>query len=153
VRLVCGGASRQESVFAAVKESRGEYVLVHDAARPCVNPEVILRCLDAALAHGAAIAALPCSDTIKRSTRDGFISATLDRQSIWRAQTPQIFRRDWLRDALDAAQSAGFSGTDCSSLLERAGQRVALVEGDLKNIKVTFACDFELAQSYLEGNL
>ncbi len=150
-RLVVGGATRQDSVFAGVEAARGDFVLVHDAARPCVSSAVIERVVQAAQKTGAAIAALPVSDTVKRADSAGNIAQTLDRNEIWLAQTPQIFQRDWFFTALKAAQETGFSGTDCASIMERAGHEVALVEGDSHNLKVTYAADLERAAAILRS--
>lgn len=149
VRLVSGGATRQDSVRAGVQAARGEFVLVHDAARPCLSLQLIARVVARAEECGAAIAALPVSDTVKRADASGCIAQTLDRSTIWLAQTPQVFRRDWLLEALQDAQNAGFQGTDCASLLERMGRPIALVEGEADNLKVTYAPDLERAAAIL----
>ncbi len=148
-----GGATRQDSVFEGVKAARGEWVLVHDAARPCVSGEVISRTVEAAQKTGAAIAALPVSDTVKRASAEHFIAQTLNRNEIWLAQTPQVFRRDLFLAALDSARNEGFEGTDCASIMERAGHQVALVEGDINNLKVTYAADLERAAAILKAGL
>ncbi len=148
-RSVEGGATRQDSVFEGVKAARGDFVLVHDAARPCVSGEVIARTVAAAQQVGAAIAALPAIDTVKRAGCNGNIVQTLDRSEIWLAQTPQVFRRDLFLEALQSARNAGFQGTDCASIMERAGYPVALVEGDFNNLKVTYAADLERAAHIL----
>lgn len=151
LKLVEGGATRQESVFAGVRSSKGDLVLVHDAARPCVGAELVERVVASALANGAAIAALPVSDTVKQARADsGFISQTLDRSTIWLAQTPQVFRRTLLLESLESAAREGFLGTDCASLLERKGHQVALVEGSEANIKVTYPMDLERAASIMQ---
>jgi 2-C-methyl-D-erythritol 4-phosphate cytidylyltransferase len=123
-----GGTTRQDSVDAAVRAASGRYVLVHDAARPLLLPTVVQRVVTAALQSGAAIAAMPVSDTVKRAAsrvgdrRAGcnpVVAQTLPRGDIWLAQTPQVFRRDILFQGLEEAQRDGFSGTDCASLVER----------------------------------
>jgi 2-C-methyl-D-erythritol 4-phosphate cytidylyltransferase len=153
-RLVEGGATRQDSVFAAVRAARGEYVLVHDAARPCVSAKVVQRTLRAALQGGAALAAMPVADTVKRATsgENPTVSETLDRRTIWLAQTPQIFERALLLRALEAAERDGWQGTDCASLVERLGVPVALAEGEPENIKVTYARDLARAAEILSCN-
>ena len=150
--IVEGGATRQQSVHNAVKSARGDFVLVHDAARPCVSPSVVKRVVDEALKTGGAIAAMPASDTIKRADANGKIAQTLDRRTIWLAQTPQVFRRQLFLDALEQAQRDGFEATDCASILEHAGHTVSLVEGETDNIKVTFAADLERAAAILSAN-
>lgn len=149
VQLVSGGDTRQDSVRRAVEAASGDLVLVHDAARPGLFPEVLARVLRRALQTGAAMAALPVSDTVKRADSQGNVSETLDRNTIWLAQTPQIFRRDWFEAALRHAAQSRFQGTDCASLLESMGQSVALVEGDPRNLKVTYAADLERAATVL----
>lgn len=140
--LIEGGPTRQASVFNAVRAATGEFVLVHDAARPLVSAALIFRVVDTALESDAALAALPCPDTVKRATPDGAVAGTLNRNTIWLAQTPQVFRREILLAALENAQRENYNGTDCSSLVERLpGQRVMLVPGDSHNFKVTYPED------------
>ena len=147
--VVEGGATRQDSVEQGVRAARGDYVLVHDAARPCISSEIVARTVVAAHETGAAIAALPVSDTVKQADAAGNVAQTLDRKLIWLAQTPQVFRRDWFLAALEQARAAGFAGTDCASILEHAGHDVALVEGEVNNLKITFAADLERAAAIL----
>jgi 2-C-methyl-D-erythritol 4-phosphate cytidylyltransferase len=148
-----GGATRQDSVLAGVRKAQGDFVLVHDAARPCVSGEVITRTVEAALKGGSAIAALPVSDTVKRADAHNCIAQTLSRSEIWLAQTPQIFRRDAFLAALENAQHEGFQGTDCASIMEYAGHKVALVPGDSNNLKITYAADLERAAAILRAGL
>ncbi len=150
VRLVEGGSTRQDSVYAGVRQATSDYVLVHDAARPCLSADTIMRVVQSAVENGAAIAALPVSDTVKQADKSGaFIAETLDRRTIWLAQTPQVFRRTLLLPALESAAREDFQGTDCASLLERRNQNVALVEGEASNFKVTYAADLARAESLL----
>jgi 2-C-methyl-D-erythritol 4-phosphate cytidylyltransferase / 2-C-methyl-D-erythritol 2,4-cyclodiphosphate synthase len=150
VRVVQGGARRQDSValaFDAVAPG-ADVVLVHDAARPFVSSELIGRCIDAANAHGGAIAAVPVTDTVKQvaPAGDGFvIQGTVPRESIYLAQTPQAFRREVLGAAV-AAGRAGVEGTDEAALAERVGHPVRVVEGEPSNVKITTAADLESAQ-------
>ncbi|HEX8834696.1 MAG TPA: IspD/TarI family cytidylyltransferase [Abditibacteriaceae bacterium] len=159
-RLVEGGATRQDSVRSAVEAARGKYVAVHDAARPAVTAELFERVFEAAQRCGAAIPALPVSDTVKQaragSTDETSIAQTLARETIFLAQTPQIFRRAILLEAFESAARNGFVGTDCSSLVERLTSldgtpkyAVALARGDERNLKVTYAADIERAAAYL----
>ena len=136
-------------MLAATRAARGEWLIVHDAARPCLSSSLIERVFEAARETGAAIAALPVSDTVKRAAPDGSIAQTLDRSEIWLAQTPQIFRREPFLAALEDAQSSGWSGTDCASILERVGHKVQLVAGEADNLKVTYAADLERAAAIL----
>ncbi|MEE3138787.1 MAG: 2-C-methyl-D-erythritol 4-phosphate cytidylyltransferase [Acidobacteriota bacterium] len=153
-RVVGGGPRRQDSVamgFALVPHN-ADLVAVHDAARPFVSAEVIDRTLDAALENGAAIAALVAQDTVKLVDRaDGspFVDTTLPRDTIYLAQTPQVFRRSVLEDGL-AFGAAGMEVTDEAMLVERAGHTVRLVDGDLGNVKLTTARDLEIARARVE---
>ena len=149
--LVEGGATRQDSVLNAVRAADSDWILVHDAARPCVSRALIEATLQAATATGAAIAALPVSDTVKRAAPDGLIVETLNRDEIWLAQTPQVFRREPFLAALESAQHDNWQGTDCASIMERAGHQVALVRGEAENLKVTYAADLERAAAILAG--
>ncbi len=156
VTCVAGGARRQDSVanaFARVP-ARTDVVLVHDAARPFVSAAVIDRTIEGAHLHGAAIAAIPVRDTVKQaegSLVDGahVVKATLRREEIFLAQTPQAFRREELARVLESAGDA--DATDEAMLAERAGHRVYLVAGDPANIKVTTADDLAQARSRFEG--
>lgn len=156
IELVEGGEHRQQSVANAlntIKADADDIVLVHDAVRPLVSPEVIEEVLAGVEKHGAAIAGLPAVDTIKQveRTADGaLIHATLPRERIVLAQTPQGFRYALLKKAFDMAAADGFLGTDEASLVEHAGDPVAVVMGSPRNIKITTPADMELAEFYLE---
>jgi 2-C-methyl-D-erythritol 4-phosphate cytidylyltransferase / 2-C-methyl-D-erythritol 2,4-cyclodiphosphate synthase len=148
--VVPGGATRQASVARGVEQLAGgvEYVLVHDAARPFVTPALIERALDGAIADGAAIVALPVTDTVKRVTAAGGpprIVETIPRETIYLAQTPQAFRRDVLEAAVALGRD-GVEGTDEAALAERAGHPVRIVEGDPDNVKITTPADLERAR-------
>jgi 2-C-methyl-D-erythritol 4-phosphate cytidylyltransferase/2-C-methyl-D-erythritol 2,4-cyclodiphosphate synthase len=148
VRIVAGGARRQDSVAAAFDAvtSTSEIVLVHDAARPFVSAEVIERCIEAAAASGGAIAAVPASDTVKRVMAGGAIAETIPRDAVYLAQTPQAFRRSVLADAVAIGRS-GVEATDEAALAERAGHTVRVVSGDPANVKITTSADLEDARS------
>jgi 2-C-methyl-D-erythritol 4-phosphate cytidylyltransferase/2-C-methyl-D-erythritol 2,4-cyclodiphosphate synthase len=152
IKFVAGGASRQDSVARAFElvEERTDIVLVHDAARPFVSAELITRAIAAAAAHGAAIAAVPATDTVKRVTPDAsapVIVETLRREAIYLAQTPQAFRRAVLQDAV-ALGRTGIDATDEAGLAERAGHTVRVVEGDRGNVKITTAADLDRARGH-----
>lgn len=153
--VIEGGDTRQDSVEAGLNASIGAYVLVHDAARPCLSGDLILRCVTRGIRAGAAIAALPASDTVKwaQEKRADEIKSTLPRERIHLAQTPQVFWRGTLLKAFKKAHETGFKGTDCSSLVENAGGRVALVEGERTNFKVTFPDDLGRAEAVLARGL
>src|SRR5207253_4848 len=157
VELVEGGEHRQQSVanaLAAVSAENDDIVLVHDAVRPFVTPEIIEEVIRGAEKFGAAIAGLPAVDTIKKveRTADGaLITATIPREHVVMAQTPQGFRYQVLKKAFDEAVADGFIGTDEASLVERSGHEVAVVMGSPRNIKITAPADMELAEFYLRG--
>ena len=148
LRVVKGGDRRQDSVangFAAVAPE-SDVVLIHDAARPFVSADLIDRTIDAAAAHGAAIAALQSRDTVKRVAGDGRITETIPRETIYLAQTPQAFRRDVLAAAIELGRS-GVEATDEAMLAERAGYQVHVVDGDPGNVKVTTSADLDAARA------
>jgi len=142
VRVVEGGDSRQESVSNALRALESEaddVVLVHDAVRPLIEPAVIRRVIEAVEKHGAAIVGLPAVDTIKQveRTADGaIITATIPREYIVQAQTPQGFRFGLLRRAFAEAEADGFIGTDEASIAERAGIPVYVVPGSAANLRI-----------------
>jgi 2-C-methyl-D-erythritol 4-phosphate cytidylyltransferase len=155
VDLVEGGEHRQHSVanaLGAIAAEADDIILIHDAVRPFVTPEIIEAVIRGAEKFGAAIAGLPAVDTIKKveRTADGaLITATIPREHVVMAQTPQGFRYHALKKAFDEARADGFIGTDEASLLERSGHEVAVVMGSPKNIKITTPGDMELAEFYL----
>jgi 2-C-methyl-D-erythritol 4-phosphate cytidylyltransferase / 2-C-methyl-D-erythritol 2,4-cyclodiphosphate synthase len=151
-RVVPGGKERQDSVAAGVSVAAqlgAAWVLVHDAARPLSDPELFGRVLAGAQESGAAIAALPVSDTVKRCGGDGVVQATLDREHLWLVQTPQAFRLDLLQEALALAAQDGFYATDEAGLIERMGGQVKLVKGSRDNLKITTPGDLVLAEAIL----
>jgi 2-C-methyl-D-erythritol 4-phosphate cytidylyltransferase len=156
VRTVTGGDNRARSVMnglASILEHDAAcaWVLVHDAARPCLRAAALGRLLDAGLASaGGAILAVPVHDTLKRADQEGRVEITLDRSHYWTAQTPQLFRVRELAAALGAALAAGESPTDEAAAMERAGAHPLLVMGDRSNIKITGPEDLALAQFILQ---
>lgn len=150
-RVVAGGEHRQDSVAAALGELSPDcdIVVIHDGARPLARPGLVGRCVEAAAEHGAAVAALACTDTVKEVGGEGNVSRTLDRSRIWLAQTPQAFRSDLLARAHAAGRAAGVEGTDDASLVERLGHPVHVVEGDPDNIKITYPRDVRWAEQLL----
>jgi 2-C-methyl-D-erythritol 4-phosphate cytidylyltransferase len=158
IHLVVGGEHRQQSVanaLNAVSAAADDIVLVHDAVRPFVTPEIIQEVIEAAQKYGAAIAGLPAIDTIKQveRTSDGaVVKATIPRAGVVMAQTPQGFRYSVIKAVFDEAAADGFMGTDEASLAERAGHPVAVVMGSPRNIKITTPADMELAEFYLKAS-
>jgi 2-C-methyl-D-erythritol 4-phosphate cytidylyltransferase len=150
-RVVEGGARRQDSAAAGFRATspRAEVVLIHDAARPLVRAADAARVAEAAARDGAALLAAPVSDTIKREGPEGRVAETVDRRGLWRAQTPQGFRREVYAAALERAARDGAEATDDASLVERAGGKVTLVEGDPGNLKVTTEADLRAAEAFL----
>jgi 2-C-methyl-D-erythritol 4-phosphate cytidylyltransferase/2-C-methyl-D-erythritol 2,4-cyclodiphosphate synthase len=147
VEIVAGGERRQDSVahaFARVSE-RADIVVIHDAARPFVTDDTIRRTIAAAAETGAAIAAIVARDTVKRAGENGIVSATLPREEIYLAQTPQAFRTSVLKEAL----ALGIDATDEAMLAEQAGHAVHIVEGDPRNLKITTPADLAMAERLL----
>jgi 2-C-methyl-D-erythritol 4-phosphate cytidylyltransferase len=155
VRVVEGGDTRQESVshaLAALPAEPDDIVLVHDAVRPLIDAATIERTIDAVAEYGAAIVGLPAVDTIKqveRTAHGALITSTIPREYVVLAQTPQGFRYGLLRHAFAEATADGFIGTDEASVVERAGNPVAVVHGSQVNLKITQPGDLELAEFYL----
>lgn len=155
VQTCVGGSARADSVLAGVRAlpatvREKDWVLVHDAARPCLRHDDLDRLLDHGTAHDVgAILAAPVRDTLKRANAEGGIAASEPRERLWRAFTPQIFRRASLDRALQSALAAGDEVTDEASAMERLGLAPLLVEGAEDNIKVTTHADLALAEFLL----
>ena len=147
VEVVAGGATRQESVWQALQAVPGDVdvVLVHDAVRPFIDRRLIDAVVAAAVAHGAAICALPIAETVKR-VRDAVVETTLDRSGLWAVQTPQAFRAAPLREAHDKARREGVVATDDAMLVEWLGQPVRVVPGLAGNVKITTPEDLRRAR-------
>ena len=151
--IIPGGQTRQESVAIGLFTLGGtldDLVLVHDGARPLVSQDVIGRCLEGAMLHGNAVAALPIADTLKAADEAQIVRQTVDREGLWAVQTPQAFRVSTLYEAYAAARDMGWAGTDEASLVEKfTDEPVHLVLGDPANFKVTRPEDLRLAESLL----
>ena len=153
--LFCGGAARAESVFNGLLAARDEideddWVLVHDAVRPCLALETIERLIESVRAElTGGLLALPVVDTLKRGDADDYVLSTEPRENLWRAQTPQMFRYRLLLEALRGIEPA--AATDEASAIERLGLRPKLVMGDSRNLKVTYPQDLALAETLLRG--
>jgi 2-C-methyl-D-erythritol 4-phosphate cytidylyltransferase len=146
VAEVCiGGQRRQDSVAAGLKLLGDcEWVVIHDGARPLVTQELIERGLEAARETGAAVAAVPVTDTIKLAGEDRTVIETPPRQNLWAVQTPQVFRAAILKEAY--RQAGGGDATDDSSLVEQTGTQVKLYQGSYDNIKITTPRDLAIAE-------
>ncbi|MSV30468.1 MAG: 2-C-methyl-D-erythritol 4-phosphate cytidylyltransferase [Bryobacterales bacterium] len=155
-RVVEGGGTRQESVENALQtiDAETDLVAVHDAVRPFIDVDTIARVIEEAATTGAAIVGIVPVDTVKRVNRAqnrGKISATIPRDRLVLAQTPQVFRYDLLKRAFAEARADGFTGTDESSLVERLDEvEVSVVMGSDRNIKITRPTDMELARLFLK---
>ncbi|WP_370821602.1 2-C-methyl-D-erythritol 4-phosphate cytidylyltransferase [Acidaminococcus massiliensis] len=151
-QIVTGGKERQDSVASgmAALPAHCRYVAVHDGARPFAAPDLFLKVWEKARETGAAIAAVPCKDTIKVDDTRGCVDRTLDRSRLWAVQTPQIFRRELLEEGLALARERSLAVTDDASLAEALGQPVALVRGSYDNRKITTPEDLAWAEALVE---
>lgn len=150
-KIVAGGDQRQDSVRNGLEvvSSRTEFVLVHDAVRPFLTGGMIRQVLEQAMKHGAAVVAVPMRDTVKQVGATGLVEATVDRERLWLAQTPQAFRRSLLQEAHQRAERDGVRSTDDAQLIEWLGQPVAIVDGSGENIKITRPEDLALGEAIL----
>ncbi|MDQ3963654.1 MAG: 2-C-methyl-D-erythritol 4-phosphate cytidylyltransferase [Actinomycetota bacterium] len=146
VAVVAGGPTRQASVANGLSEVGADRVVIHDAARPFLTKEIVVAVLAGLDNADAAIAAVPATDTLKQVDR-ARVQRTVERSSLWAAQTPQAFSTDALRRAHEKAALEKLDFTDDAALIEHAGGSVAVVEGDVRNIKITTAADFRLAEA------
>ena len=151
--IVEGGAERQHSIQNALAKVFDEVdlVAVHDAVRPFIKPALIKKCADEAQKYKGAIIAVPAKDTIKIVDKHGAIERTPNRETLWQAQTPQIFSTKLLKKAYQKAIENNFVGTDDASLVERLGVRVKVVEGNRENLKITYPIDLQIAELFLKN--
>jgi len=154
VKLTAGGVERQDSVRIALElvSVESDVVAVHDAARPFAHPKLFEETIRVAHQAGAAIAAIPVSDTLKR-TEGGSIVATAARAGLYCAQTPQAFRREILTRAHREAHYSGIVATDDAELVERMGLRVAIVDGSSLNFKITTRDDLAMAEAAIAAGM
>jgi 2-C-methyl-D-erythritol 4-phosphate cytidylyltransferase len=156
VNITAGGSERQDSVFNGINAAtnnakiRPGVIAVHDGARPLVSLKIIEDVIRSAAASGAAIAAVPVKDTVKEAN-NGFVSKTLARNTLWSVQTPQAFWTETLLEAYKKAHEDNFIGTDESSLAERLGVDVKIIEGSYENIKITTPVDMLFAEAVLKA--
>ena len=153
IQIVKGGAERFDSVANALALVRPEveFVAVHDAVRPCVTETLIETVFAKAQSTGAAIPAVSVTDTVKKVDAQKQITATVPRQGLWLAQTPQAFRRDWLTDAYARRKELGSGITDDAQLMEAAGHKVHVVDGEVTNLKITTKADLIMAGAALKA--
>jgi 2-C-methyl-D-erythritol 4-phosphate cytidylyltransferase len=150
VTLIAGGPTRQQSVYNGLERVGAERVVVHDAVRPFITVELVRSVVAALDGAEGAIAAVALDETLK-GAEGGYVTATVDRTGLWRAQTPQAFHTRVLRQAHELAGGEGFDATDDAQLVERYGGRVAIVAGSKANIKLTYPEDFELAEALMRS--
>lgn len=150
-KVVVGSTERQYSIANALAELNPctDIVLVHDAARPLISPEVITTVVEEARRGGTAVTAVPEKNTIKIVDDENYITATPDRSSVWSIQTPQGFQTNILLSAYKKAEEDHFFGTDDASLVERLGIKVKVVEGEYSNIKITTPEDMIIAEAFM----
>lgn len=154
VEIICieGGRERQFSIMNAIRHLRDvDLVSVHDAVRPFVSKEAILKGFNAAMKYGASVVGIRARDTIKKSDSNGIVLETLDRLFIWECQTPQTFQKDLFLSAYKKARELGFLGTDDASVIEHYGASVHMVEGNPQNIKLTYPFDIQLAEFIIDN--
>jgi 2-C-methyl-D-erythritol 4-phosphate cytidylyltransferase len=149
-KIISGGQERQHSVKRGFNSVSNEtdVVVIHDGVRPFVTVKLIEEVIKEALESGGAIAAIPIKDTVKKSSSENYVERTLSREFLYLAQTPQAFRYNILKRAYEKAEKDGFLGTDESSVVERLGVQVKLVQGSQMNIKITTEEDLFLAKSF-----
>lgn len=151
--VVEGGAKRQDSVaigIATVPED-SDIIVVHDGVRPFIEPSIIDKSVEKAVEFGGCVVAVPVKDTVKTSREGDFIKETIDRSTLWSAQTPQTFRAEILRRAMAEAKRSNFYGTDEASLVERIGENIKLLMGSYRNIKITTPEDLDIAEAISGG--
>jgi 2-C-methyl-D-erythritol 4-phosphate cytidylyltransferase len=151
VKIAYGGKERQDSIFNGLKklDEKCNIVLIHDGARPFVDDKIIAESIEEAKVKKAVVVGVPVSDTIK-IVKDGEIESTPDRSLLWAAQTPQVFEYNTIKKAYEDAYESGFYGTDDSMLVERIGQKVSMVMGSHKNIKITNQEDLKTANQIIQ---
>lgn len=152
-RVVAGGEERQDSVLNGLKEvvteSKEDLVVIHDAARPLITREIISAAVTEARVSKACVAGVRVKDTLKNVSASGEILETVDRETLWLAQTPQVFRYDVIKEAYDRAERVGYKATDDSKLVERLKISVKMVNGSYENIKITTVEDLSVAEAIL----
>lgn len=150
--VVAGGDERQASVWRGLQQLAPEIdlVVIHDGVRPFVSHGLIEEALQGAVQHGAAIAAVPLTDTIKRVSQQGQVEATMPREHVWRIQTPQAFRRQLLHQAFEQAWKQRLMATDEAGLIEAYGHPVYVVQGSEQNIKITTPDDLAMCERFIE---
>jgi 2-C-methyl-D-erythritol 4-phosphate cytidylyltransferase len=150
-RVVPGGAERTASSWAALDATSAPVVAIHDAARPFAPAALFARCVDEAERHGSAVAGIPLADTVRRADEAGVSREELEREGLWQIQTPQAFRREVLERAREQAGTRTF--TDDAAAVVAAGERVRMVHGDRRNLKITTMEDLAYARELVDKGL
>ncbi len=150
-KIVAGGRRRQDSVRNGIMaiDHDPEFVLVHDGVRPFVSKEIVSSAIQTAIESGAALVAIPMKDTVKRVNEKGYVEGTLNREELWLAQTPQVFRYTWLLKAHQLAEAQDLEVTDDAGLIEQLGYPISIVQGSAHNIKITRPEDLALGEAIL----
>ena len=149
--IVSGGPRRQDSVrngLMAITETPA-LVVVHDGVRPFVSKKIVTNAVHVAMESGAALVAIPMKDTVKRVNQQGYVEGTLNREELWLAQTPQVFRYSWLMEAHQLAEAKNLEVTDDAGMIEQLGYPISIVEGSAHNIKITRPEDLALGEAIL----
>ena len=149
VKIIEGGNSRQASVYNGLKVAKGDYILIHDGARPMINPQIIENTKQMVIQKQAVSVMTKTVDTIKEVDENGKIIRTIDRSKLYNTQTPQAFEYNLIKNAHDKLQGQNF--TDDAGMVEFLGHDVYIVIGDYRNIKVTTKSDLALAEIYLKN--
>ncbi len=153
-KVIAGGPERQDSVYNCIKEmtqeSDDDIVVIHDGARPLVTKEIISNAITEAKTLKAVVAGVTSKDTVKVASADNVIMETLDRATIWLAQTPQAFHFSLIKQAYERAEKIGYKATDDSKLVERMGISVKMIKGSYENIKITTLDDLSVAEAILK---
>jgi 2-C-methyl-D-erythritol 4-phosphate cytidylyltransferase len=143
-KITEGGNRRQDSVYNALVSldcSKDDIILIHDAVRPFISEKKIIEIINAAKEYKCIVPGLPVAETVKRTLKNNIVKETIDRNNLWTIQTPQAFRFDILKKSFDKAYKENFTGTDESAIVENAGYKVKVIEGEMTNVKITFRKD------------
>ena len=148
INLIKGGQERQYSVLNAISQTNknNDIICIHDAVRPFISLEILEKTIESCILNDAAIVAVPSVDTLKK-IKKSYVVKTVSRETIWKAQTPQIFKRSILERSLSIAIKSNMNETDESSIVEKAGYKVSIVEGSPLNIKITSEEDWMIANA------
>ena len=152
-KIVAGGRRRQDSVRNGIGaiDDPPDFVLIHDGVRPFITTTIVAHAIEAAVRSGGSIVGMIMPDTVKQADATGRILKTLNREELWLAQTPQVFRYSWIKEAHQLAEDKQIDVTDDAALIEQLGYPVTIVQGSSTNIKITRAEDLQLGEAILTG--